>query len=143
MFVVLSQAIRVGSGSLEGTFMKLLTAAEPRSSSDFSFVPEGEILYNAMVVCCNSSACGCGRALSGTATPKATSIAQVSEVDIDCADLLNLAASVGQRSGWGEDAVWGSFQSIQAAIADREVGEIVRPRFEFGSEEWVYDTVLD
>lgn len=123
--------------------MKLLTAAAPRGPEDFSFVPEGEILYNAVIVCCNSASCGCNRALSGTATPKATSIARVSEVDISSGELFQLAADVGKRSGWGGDVVWASFQEIQAALLDREVGEFVRPQFDFGSEDWVYEVVLE
>ena len=123
--------------------MKLLTAAKPRRAEDFSFVPEGEILYNTVIVCCRSDSCGCNRALSGTATPRATTIAQVSEVDINSDELFALAADVGEKSRWGGPIVWASFQAIQEAIADREVGETLRPKFDFGSGDWIYEKVPD
>jgi hypothetical protein len=119
--------------------MKLLVAAPPRAPShlDFSFVPEGEILYNITVVCCNSDSCGCNRALSGTATAKAITSARVAEVDISEAELSKLAADVGEKSGWGE-LVGTSFAAIREAIADIEPGTIVRPKFDFDSEDWDY-----
>jgi hypothetical protein len=119
--------------------MKLLVAAPPRVPSplDFSFVPEGEILYNVVVVCCNSDSCGCNRALSGTATAKAISSARVAEVDISEAELGKLAADVGEKSGW-RDFVGTSFAAIREAIADIEPGTIVRPKFNVDAEDWEY-----
>ena len=119
--------------------MKLLVAAPPRVPSrlDFSFVPEGEILYNITVVCCNSDSCGCNRALSGTATAKAITSAKVAEVDISEAELAKLAADVGEKSGWGE-VVGTSFAAIRKAIADIEPGTIVRPKFNLDTEDWDY-----
>jgi hypothetical protein len=119
--------------------MKLLVAAPPRAPShfDFGFVPEGEILYNITVVCCNSDSCGCNRALSGTTTAKAITSARVEEVDISEAELANLATDVGEKSGWGE-LVGNSFAAIRAAIAGLEPGTIVRPRFNLDTEAWDY-----
>jgi hypothetical protein len=119
--------------------VKLLVAAPPRapSDNDFSFVPEGEILYNVIIVCCSSDSCGCARALSGTLTSKAITSARVEEVDISETGLSRLAADVGEKSGWGE-SVSASFAAIREAIADIEPGTIVRPKFDFDAEDWEY-----
>jgi hypothetical protein len=100
-------------------------------------VPEGEVVYNVGVVCCQSDTCGCNRALSGTATAKAITSARVAEVDISEDELASLAADVGEKSGWGE-LVGNSFAAIREAIADIEPGTIVRPTFNFDAKDWEY-----
>jgi hypothetical protein len=119
--------------------MKLLVAAPPKAPwpLDFSYVPEGEILFNVAVVCCNSDSCGCNRALSGTATAKAITSAKVADVEITEAELAKLAADVGEKSGWGE-FVGNSFAAIREAIADIAPGTIVRPQFDFDTKDWEY-----
>jgi hypothetical protein len=100
-------------------------------------VPADEILFNIAVVCCNSDACGCNRAMSGTATAKAITSAKVEEVDISEAEMAKLAADVGEKSGRGE-FVGTSFAAIREAIADIAVGTTLRPKFNIDSEGWEY-----
>jgi hypothetical protein len=118
--------------------MKLLVAARPNvpSPHDFSYVPDGEILYNITVVC-DSDSCGCNRALSGTTTAKAITSAKVADADITEAELAKLATDVGEKSGWGE-FVCTSFAAIRETIADLEPGTIVRPKFDFDTKDWEY-----
>lgn len=120
--------------------MKLLVAALPDapSNNDFSFVPEGEVLYGIIMVCCNSDTCGCDRSLAGTITAKATTSARVEEIEMSEHELFDLAAKVGGEQGWGGPLVWGSFKEIRAGIEELEPGTIVRPKFNSDAEHWEY-----
>jgi hypothetical protein len=117
--------------------MKLLVATK-QPDTEFCFVPEGEILFNNISVCCKSDSCGCNRSLSGTTTFKATTTAKVAEVDMSDQELFELAANAGKESGWGGPTVWASFQGIRGAIEGFELGTIVRPEFDFDTEDWKY-----
>jgi hypothetical protein len=120
--------------------MKVLVSVnKPVEASDFCFVPDGEIVYELGLVCSNSSTCGCDRSLSGTDTLKATTTMEVREVDLSEGDLLRLAADVGERNGFGGRIVLVGLDSMREAAGKFPVDTLVRAKFDFDAEEFVYE----
>ena len=122
--------------------MKLLvskTVASP-DPSDFNFLPDGEIVQEGFIVCCNSHSCGCNRSFSGITTMKATTTAEVAEVALTEKDLDALIAKNGEESGWGEPVARARMKVTREAIANIPVGTLVRAFFDPDDEVWVYRT---
>jgi len=118
----------------------LVSAGMTLQSHDFCFVPEGELLRLGILVCCNSQTCGCNRSLSGTETPKATTLGRVVESDITTDDLFDLAAKLGRRDGWGGDLILASLRALITGIEDLPVGTLVRPHYT-DATDWVFNVV--
>ena len=120
--------------------MKLLvskTVASP-APSDFNFLPDGEIVQEGFVVCCNSHSCGCNRSFSGITTMKATTTAEVAEVAITEQELRALIVKNGEESGWGEPVARVRMKGTREAIANIPVGTLVRAFYDPDDEVWVY-----
>jgi hypothetical protein len=116
----------------------VLVSTGPVPYGEFCFVPEGEMLANFGVVCCNSATCGCNRSISGTETFKATSTAKVVEREISWNEMFELAAKVGKETGWGGPIVWGALKGDHEAIKDIEVGTVVEAHYNDETEAWEY-----
>lgn len=124
--------------------MKMLTSfGDTIDADDFNFVPAGEIVYEGIVVCCNSRTCGCDRSFAGTITHKATTIAVVTDVDMDSHDLFDLAARCGRESGWGGDLILASLRAVQKDIEDMPVGTILRHQFNHDTEIYEYTIIKE
>lgn len=120
--------------------MKLLVAkkVEDGTPRDFNFVPDGEIVHECMLVCCNSEHCGCNRALAGVVTHKSTTTAEVVELPITEEDLADIAAKCGAETGWGEELTRERLDSTIAAIEEIPVGSLVRVDYDHDNEVWEY-----
>lgn len=120
------------------TFVSLGHAIDP---DDFCFVPEGEILHEGIVVCCNSHYCGCNRAFGGIETHKATTVAKVAEVELDRDDLFDLAGKEGRAMGWGGEVMLDRLKAAAKAAEQFPVGTVVRTNYNFDTDEWDYEEV--
>lgn len=126
--------------------MKVLVAVKPSEpkDDDFCFVPDGEILYEQAITCSGykkAIECGCGRSLSGTTTPKATTTMEVREVDLTDDDLFALAAEVGKASGWGGRYVLHGLDRMREAAEEYPVGTLVRARISvMHDDKFIYYT---
>jgi hypothetical protein len=88
--------------------MKLLVATtrtQGRRANDFSHCVEGELVTPYTPTCALDEAdpdggCGCGRAFAGLNSHKATTTAQIRNVDLTEADVLEAVRSSLEYSGW-------------------------------------------
>lgn len=120
--------------------MRMLVSTQGTRSEDFCFVPEGELLYEAIVVCCNSETCGCNRSMSGTKTFKGTTTAKVADVDLSEEDLQRIAGEVSEGAGWPGEAVLYALWSSRTAAEQHPVGSVLRPRYNFDDGTgWEYE----
>lgn len=112
--------------------MKVLVSVNKKGrQDDFCFVPDGEIVYEQAITCSDyqrAIQCGCGRSLSGTTTPKATSTMEVREVDMTSDDLVELALKVGKKAGWGARYVLHGLDRMREEAERFDVGTLVRAR---------------
>jgi hypothetical protein len=72
--------------------------------NDFNFCVEGELVLLG-VICARDEAdpdggCGCGRSFSGLSSHRATTTAEVRDIDLTRADLLLAVQSYLEASGW-------------------------------------------
>jgi hypothetical protein len=125
--------------------MKVLVSADKKlRDDDFCFVPSGEIVYEQAITCSSLEKalnyCGCGRSLSGTTTPKATTTMEVREVDMDDDDLMALAIEVGKVSGWGARLVLRGLDRMREEAERFDVGTLVHARVSPASGKFVYES---
>lgn len=124
----------------------LVSVNKPGRDDDFCFVPDGEIVYESAVTCSDYDKavnyCGCGRSLSGTTTPKATTTMEVREVEMDDDDFFQLAAEVGKKTGWGGRYILGGLDRMREAAEDFPVGTLVRARVSALTGDFVYDSYV-
>ena len=127
--------------------MRLVVATtrdQGRRENDFNFCVDGELVMLGMV-CARDQAdpdggCGCGRAFTGLSSHKATTTAQVRDVDLTQADLMLAVQSHLEQSGWtamgvGDDSarefvaemVELGEQFDEGTIVERRIDD-VRPR---------------
>ena len=120
--------------------MRMLVSTTGSRPDDFCFVPEGELLYEAIVICCNSETCGCNRSMSGTKNFKGTTTAKVAEVDLSEDDLHRIAGEVSEGSGWPGEAVLNALWSSRTAAENHPLGSVLRPRYNFADGTgWEYE----
>lgn len=124
--------------------MKVLVSVNIKSKEDdFCFAPDGEIVYEQAVTCSDferAIQCGCGRSLSGTDTPKATTTMEVREVDMSSDDLVELALRVGRATGWGARYVLHGLDRMREEAEQFPVGTLVRARITaMDPEKFIYE----
>ncbi len=68
--------------------MKVLAASSGDRPGDFSWAIPGEIVHPVAEACLRSDECGCGRAFAGLASNKATTVAIVTDLELDFDDLV-------------------------------------------------------
>ena len=120
--------------------MRMLVSTTGNRSTDFCFVPEGELVYEPIVICCNSETCGCNRSMSGTKNFKGTTTAKVAELDLSEDDLHRIAGEVAEGSGWPGEAVLFSLWAARKAAEHHPLGSVLRPRYNFAEGTgWEYE----
>jgi len=97
------------------------------ANKDFCWTQEGELLYLGMV-CDSCNDCGCDRSFSGTKSMKATTIAEVSEMDgIEAARQYMDAM---EKAGWtkvvDKESLLQDFKDLCLSIEQMEIGKLVR-----------------
>jgi hypothetical protein len=117
--------------------MKVLVATERtqgNGSGDFTFCVAGELVYLGLV--CDTdrlypeSGCGCSRAFSGLSSAKATTSAEVAEVEFSVAEYIEAVASGLDRQGWGAAAAPEVVEELLAIVGPLPVGTVVGRRFD-------------
>lgn len=97
--------------------------------SDFTWVPEGELVGRYGFVCGRErpdgeGGCGCGRSFSGFAAHQATTTAMVVERDMSEADWRAALHDTLQRSGWADHATPEALADDIDDIAEQELEEL-------------------
>ncbi|GAA3751510.1 DUF7715 family protein [Micromonospora maritima] len=119
--------------------MKVLVATrrgQGERPGDFTWVPEGELVFPGFV--CDTDrlnpegGCGCGRALAGVESAKATTTAEVVERDLTFEQLQEIIANALLRQGWGRDDELAESiaDDIEGACEDLPVGTVVGRRLD-------------
>lgn len=110
--------------------MKMLASVHPSvlRAGDYCLVPDGELVYENPFVC--DTGCGCETAFCGIDTRRATTTAQVVEVDVN---LQRLAAGQDQ---WPYEMMLSALMNAQAAAARYPVGTVLRVHRHNG--RWIY-----
>lgn len=120
--------------------MRMLVSTKGSCSEDFCFVPEDELVYEPIVICCNSKTCGCNRSMSGTKTFKGTTTVKVAEVDLSEDDLRRIAGDVAEGSGWPGEVVLFSLWAARKVAEKHPLGSVLRPRYNFADGTgWEYE----
>jgi len=101
--------------------------------SDFSHVPEGEIVQFPMIECSNESidgGCGCRRSMSGVETHKATTTMKIMEMDLDPEELYIIIKKSLKASGWpvGRETILKYVKELLEFAEQFEVGDLVERR---------------
>lgn len=118
--------------------MKVLVAKNAgTTSTDFCWLPDGEIVCEPLIICCNSQYCGCSRSFTGTSTLKATTTAQVVDLPLNDDDIAELIGTMGERSGFGNSVAECVIGTLTAA-SELPLGALIRGEYDFDSQEWVY-----
>ena len=120
--------------------MRMLVSTTGSRPDDFCFVPEDELVYEPIIVCCNSETCGCNRSMSGTKNFTGTTTVKVAEVDLSEDDLRRIAGEVAEGSGWPGEAVLFSLWGARKAAEQHPLGSVLRPRYNFADGTgWEYE----
>ena len=115
---------------------------------DFCWAVEGELAAPAINAdSCRTPGCGCDRSHVGMSSAKASTTLRVREVSLDYGDVV--LAYRQHLSASGLDALLADPQrvaeetvSFVLAVADGfDEGTVLRPVFDYSSDEWVYSVV--
>lgn len=93
--------------------MRVLTAGAGSRPEDFAHTIPGEIVYIGTICAADlpeqggNGRCGCGRAFSGVASGKATTVAVVADLELTMDDLAAMLTDRFTRSGWKDPAEMG------------------------------------
>jgi hypothetical protein len=119
--------------------LKLLVAssrAQGDRAGDFFWCVEGELVYLGFV-CASDEAdpdggCGCGRAFSGMSSHRATTTAEVRELDMTREDVAEALASSLEEGGYGRspDLVEALVEQLLAVPAGYPAGTILERRLD-------------
>jgi hypothetical protein len=119
--------------------MKVLTAtAETQGArdNDFDWTIDGELVWIG-IVCAKDQrdpdrgGCGCGRAFAGLSSHRATTTAQVSDLDLTRGDVIAAYAGYLESAGYGvfaEADLADEVDEMLEAVAGWRTGEIIERR---------------
>jgi hypothetical protein len=118
-----------------GATVKLLVATgrtQGARPNDFTFAIDGELVY-AGLICARDrydpdGGCGCGRAFSGLASERATTTAEVRDVEGTRVDLLRAFGDGLERQGWGRDVAVDVLNDVLDITSRLPVGTVVERR---------------
>lgn len=124
--------------------MKLLVATsrtQGRRANDYDFCVEGELVTPFLPVCARDRAdpdggCGCGRGFAGLNSQRATTTAEIREVELSETDALEAVRSSLEQSGWdptdAPEMVAGLLEIAEkfpvGAVVERRLYDIVQRR---------------
>lgn len=112
--------------------MKLLvstTASQGQLSSDFCWVPEGEIVIPQWMSCSNRCTCGCARSWMGIDCRRGTTTAEIVDHPIDLDELIRRVQVSWTESGFGavtEAEATDHIADVIALVQRNNVGDLVR-----------------
>jgi hypothetical protein len=119
------------------TGMKLLVAthrSQGDRKGDFSFCVPGELVYLAPICDCDrlfpKNGCGCSRAFAGLSSHRATTTAEVVELDFTVADYVEAVASGLDEEGWGPSAAGDLVEEMVGILTPLAVGTVVGRKFD-------------
>jgi hypothetical protein len=118
--------------------VKLLVATnrtQGRRTNDFSFCVEGELVNPFLPACASDLAdpdggCGCGRSFAGLNSHRATTTAEIREVDFTGADVLEAVRASLDQSGWGSEHAADVAQGLIRVADHFPVGTVVERRLD-------------
>jgi hypothetical protein len=124
--------------------MKVLTATKGELDTDFHHTVAGELVYLGLVCSRDErdpdapDACGCGRAFVGANSQKATTTAEVTDVEMGRSDVATAVAASMHQGGWTAQEDPTAVEEIveeMLEIADTyPVGAVLRRRLD--TIEW-------
>src|SRR6185436_8690398 len=99
---------------------------------DFSYAVDGELVYVG-IVCQRDrrnadGGCGCGRAFSGLASARATTTAEVREMDCSRSELIQAFGDGLDRQGWGAENGEAALNDVLLITTPLAVGTVVERR---------------
>ena len=110
--------------------MKVLISSKKAmevAKKDFCWTQEGELLYLGMV-CDSCNDCGCDRSFSGIKSMKATTVAEI--VEMDGIEAANKYIDGMEKAGWtnlmDKETLLRDFKDLCLSIEQMEVGKLVR-----------------
>jgi hypothetical protein len=112
--------------------MKTLVAtrrSQGDRQGDFSFCVPGELVYLGLV--CDDDrlfpnhGCGCGRAFAGLSSHRATTTAEVVDLDFTLADYIEAVASGLDQAGWGRSSAAEIVEELVGIVSPLAVGTVV------------------
>jgi hypothetical protein len=118
--------------------VKLLVATNRTQglrANDFSFCVEGELVNPFLPTCGSDLAdpdggCGCGRSFAGLNSQRATTTAEIREVDFTEADVLEAVRASLEQSGWGSEHAPEVAQELISVADHFPVGTVVERRLD-------------
>ena len=117
--------------------MKVLVAtrrSQGERAGDFSFCVPGELVYLASICDCDllfpKHGCGCSRAFAGLSSLRATTTAEVVDLEFTEADYVEAVASGLDRAGWGPSAAPELVEELGSIMATLAVGTVVGRSFD-------------
>ena len=117
--------------------MKILVAtrrSQGDRKGDFSFCVPGELVYLGLVCDTDrlypSHGCGCSRAFAGLSSHRATTTAEVGDLDFTLADYIEAVASGLDQAGWGRSSAPEFVEELVGIIAPLAVGTVVGRTFD-------------
>lgn len=125
--------------------MKVLVATsrtQGRRTNDYHWCDDGELVM-VLPVCATDredpdGGCGCGRGFAGMDSHKATTTAEVRDLNIDEVDLFETVWASLQRQGWDPEGAFGLSGWLSEVAADWPVGTVVERRLdEIRVRQWL------
>jgi hypothetical protein len=114
------------------------TRTQGQDDGDFSWAVPGELVYLG-VVCARDeqdpdgpNACGCAKAFTGLNSARATTTAEIREVELSADDIAEAVRSSMQQAGWTKLGVDPSeiVEELAGIVDEHEVGTVLGRRID-------------